>query len=66
MVDLKAKPFALSDEAIEWVESTIASMSLDEKVGQLFVQMRKSLDEQVIKDTLANYHQGGLLSLIHI
>ena len=60
MVDLKAKPFALSDEAIEWVESTIASMSLDEKVGQLFVQMRKSLDEQVIKDTLANYHQDGL------
>lgn len=60
MVDLKAKPFCLSDEALEWVESTIASMSLDEKVGQLFVQMRRGLDEQEIKDTLANYHQGGL------
>lgn len=60
MVNLKEKPFYLSDEAIQWVEKTIASMTPDEKVGQLFVQMRKSLDEGVIKDTLAHYHQGGL------
>lgn len=60
MVNLKEKPFYLDDEGIKWVEDTIASMSLDEKVGQLFVQMRKSLDPDVIKDTLARYHQGGL------
>ncbi len=60
MVNLKEKPFCLSDEALNWVEETIASMSVDEKVGQLFVQMRKSLDEAVIKDTLNKYHQGGL------
>ena len=60
MVNLKEKPFYLSDEAVKWVENTIASMTLDEKVGQLFVQMRKSLDEDVVKDTLARYHQGGL------
>ncbi len=60
MVNLKDKPFCLSDEAASWVESTIASMTLDEKVGQLFVQMRKSLDEKVVKDTLDRYHQGGL------
>ena len=60
MVNLKEKPFYLSDEAIQWVEKTIASMTPDEKAGQLFVQMRKSLDEGVIKDTLAHYHQGGL------
>lgn len=60
MVNLKVKPFYLSDEAVKWVEDTIASMTLDEKVGQLFVQMRKSLDEDVVKDTLARYHQGGL------
>lgn len=57
MVDLKAKPFELSEEAVQWVEATIASMSLEEKVGQLFVQMRKSLEEQAVKDTLANFHQ---------
>lgn len=60
MVNLKEKPFYLDDEGVKWVEDTIASMSLDEKVGQLFVQMRKSLDKEVIKDTLDRYHQGGL------
>ena len=33
---LKQKPFYLSDEDIAWVESTRDSMSVDEKVGQLF------------------------------
>lgn len=60
MVNLREKPFYLDEEGIKWVEDTIASMSLDEKVGQLFVQMRKSLDPDAIKDTLSRYHQGGL------
>ena len=60
MVNLKEKPFCLSGEAIAWVEETIASMTPDEKVGQLFVQMRKSLDEKEIKKTLDTWHQGGL------
>ena len=29
-VDLKAKPYYLSDEDIKWVEDTIAGMSLEE------------------------------------
>ncbi len=37
MVDLKAKPFNLSDEDIRWVEETIGGMTLEEKVGQLFI-----------------------------
>jgi len=37
MVNLKEKPFCLGEEAIQWVEDTIAGMSLDEKAGQLFV-----------------------------
>ena len=60
MVNLQEKPFYLNEEALKWVEDTYASMTLDEKVGQLFVQMRKSLDENVVKDTLRRYHQGGL------
>ena len=39
MVDMKAKPFYLSDEDCKWVEDTIAGMSLDEKIGQLFFNM---------------------------
>lgn len=60
MVDLRQKPFYLDDEGIKWVEDTIASMSLEEKVGQLFVQMRHSLDPEEIQRTLDSYHQGGL------
>ena len=60
MVDLKGKPFYLDDEGIRWVEDAIASMTLEEQVGQLFVQMRHSLDTEEIKRTLDNYHQGGL------
>ena len=35
-VDMRAKPYYLDDEAVQWVEDTIASMSLEEKIGQLF------------------------------
>ena len=38
-VDLKAKPYNLSDSDIQWVEETIQSMSIEEKIGQLFVNM---------------------------
>ena len=38
MVNLKAKPYYLSDEDIIWVNDTINSMSPEEKVGQLFFQ----------------------------
>lgn len=31
MVDLKAKPFYLDDEAIKWVEETIEGMSIERK-----------------------------------
>lgn len=60
MVDLRAKPFYLDEEDIKWVEDTIASMTTEEKVGQLFVQMRHSLDPEEIQKTLDSFHQGGL------
>lgn len=60
MVNLREKPFNLNDEQIQWVEDTIASMTLDEKVGQLFVLMRKSPEPEAIKNVLKNFHQGGL------
>lgn len=60
MVDLRKAPFNLSEEGIKWVDDTIAGMTLDEKVGQLFVLMRKSLDPKDIQDKLDSFHQGGL------
>ena len=46
MVDLKAKPYLLSEEDIKWVESTIASMTAEEKVGQLFFQLCAGISEE--------------------
>ena len=62
MVDLKAKPFYLNEEQIQWVEDTIAHMTLDEKLGQLFVILKAvpGVNEDHIKGLLAQSHMGGL------
>jgi beta-N-acetylhexosaminidase len=41
--DLTAIPYLLDEEAIAWVRSTIDSMSVDEKVGQLFINLNNRL-----------------------
>ncbi len=38
-VDLTASPYQLDAEQIAWVEQTLATMSLEEQVGQLFVNL---------------------------
>ena len=50
MVDLKAKPFYLTEEQIKWVEEKIAGMTLDEKVGQMFINLTLRRDPQTITD----------------
>ena len=59
MVNLKAKPYYLTDEDIAWVETTIAGMSAEEKVGQLFWQLTASQDEAYLKELMETYHLGG-------
>ncbi len=58
-VDLKAKPYCLTDEDIAWVEATIAGMSDEEKVGQLFFQLTSSNQEPYLKELMEKYHLGG-------
>ncbi len=59
MVDLKAKPYYLSDEDIKWVNSTIESMTDEEKVGQLFFQLTAGNSEEYLKELMEKYHLGG-------
>lgn len=59
MVNLKAKPYYLSDEDIAWVENTIASMTAEEKVGQLFFQLTMGMDENYLRELMEKYHLGG-------
>ena len=56
MVNLKDKPFYLNDEQIKWVEDTINSMSLDEKIGQLFINLGANREENYLKNVVAKYH----------
>ena len=59
MVDLKAKPYNLTDEDIKWVNDTIEGMTNEEKVGQLFFQLTAGVDENYLKELMEKYHLGG-------
>ncbi|WP_428911826.1 glycoside hydrolase family 3 protein [Niallia sp. Krafla_26] len=59
-VDLKAKPFNLTDSDIQWVEETIQSMSTEEKIGQLFVNMGSERTEEYLTNVLNTYHIGAV------
>jgi beta-N-acetylhexosaminidase len=60
MVDLKAKPYYLEDQAVKWVEDTIDSMTLEEKIGQLFVNMGASRTEEYLTQVLRDYKFGAV------
>ncbi len=62
MVNLKEKPFYLNENEIKWVDDTIHGMTLEEKIGQLFILLKAKpgVNEDEIKEVVANYHQGGL------
>lgn len=60
MVDLKKKPYFLSDEQIQWVEDTIASMTIEEKIGQLFVNMVTDRSPEALKEVIDTYHPGAI------
>ena len=65
LVDLKAKPYNLNNDAIAWVENTIAGMTDEEKVGQLFTNLFFFGEDKFSGNTLTNkeilekYHIGG-------
>lgn len=60
MVNLKAMPYNLDDEGVKWVQETIAGMTLEEKIGQLFVNMGSSRDEDYLKHVVETYHIAGV------
>lgn len=60
MVNLREKPYYLNEEEIKWVEATLAGMSEEEKLGQLFCLITYS-DTQDLKELLTKYKPGGLM-----
>ena len=56
MVDLRAKPYRLSGGDAAWVRADIASMTDEEKVGQLLFCAAPGQDPQ---ELVERYHIGG-------
>lgn len=57
-MDLRAKPFYLDDAQIAWVESTLKSMSFDDKIGQLF--LFNSMATESAEEHIAKLNEIGL------
>ncbi len=58
--DLTAVPYELDDGAIAWVDETIAAMTEDEKVGQLFINLNNRFDDAFVNRIVDDYHPGGM------
>lgn len=61
MIQYKENPFYLTEEQLQWVESTYDSMSLEEKIGQLFCPIVFTKDEKELKELVETKHIGGML-----
>lgn len=59
MVNLKAKPFYLSDEDIIWVKNTINDMTLEEKIEQLFIQYYVQ-EGDALRQEISRWQPGGM------
>ncbi len=61
MVDLRANPFYLDDEAVAWVEKTLESMTLKQKAGQVFCPMGFTDDENTLRYLTQEIGVGGMM-----
>ncbi len=61
MVDLKGNPFFLNTQQIAWVKETLANMSTDEKIGQLFCPICVETEPEYLENEMLRYHVGGLM-----
>ncbi len=61
MIDLRANPFYLNDEQVKWVKDTLASMTLEEKAGQVFCPMGFASDEDSLRHTICEIGVGGMM-----
>ncbi|MBW4081000.1 glycoside hydrolase family 3 protein [Paenibacillus sp. S150] len=61
MVDLQSKPFHLSPEDIRWVHSTLASMDLDSKLGQLLFPVGSTTDRTELVGLLNGIKPSGFM-----
>jgi len=58
---LKKNPFNLKDKQVEWVKRTLETMTVEEKIGQLFHLIMYSSDEEYLQELVHKYKIGGIM-----
>ena len=61
MINLKGNPFYLNDTQIAWVENTLASMTLEEKAGQVFCPMGFTDDPGALRHMVCDIGVGAMM-----
>lgn len=59
---LKQKPFFLKEGQIDFVKQTLSEMTLDEKIGQLFLPINYIEDEQELRAFVKKFQPAGLMN----
>lgn len=59
---LKQKPFFLNEEQIDFVKQTLNKMTLDEKIGQLFLPINYIEDEEELRAFVKKFQPAGLMN----
>ena len=60
-MNLRKKPFYLTEEEVRWVEETLDSMDIPEKAGQLFCVMGNAFPGKALDRLVSEYHVGAIL-----
>lgn len=60
MINLKAKPFYLSDNDIEWVGNTLLKLNTKEKCGQLFCVLYGGFEDEINRISSVLQPGGGM------
>ncbi|BCJ96305.1 glycosyl hydrolase [Anaerocolumna cellulosilytica] len=58
---LKKNPFNLKDKQVEWVKRTLETMTVEEKIGQLFHLIMYSSNEEYLQELVHKYKIGGIM-----
>jgi beta-N-acetylhexosaminidase len=60
-MNLKTAPFFLDDDAVAWVRRTLASLTPEQKLGQLFCLIAYDADEAALRGLTERYCPGGVM-----
>lgn len=61
MVDLKSKPFYLTETEVALVETTLKNMNIKEKIGQLFFLQGLTTRTQILGQIINQINPGGMV-----